>query len=252
MDARVAAIAAGAAPELVWLLEHPPLYTAGTSAQAGRPARRALPGASRAGRGGQLTYHGPGQRVGLCDARPQAARAGRAPLRRHAGGMDHPHARRLQRARRAARGPHRRLGASGPTRATASRTRSPPSASACKRWVTLHGIAINVEPDLSHFAGIVPCGVSVAALRRHQSGRSRHSGGMTDVDMALRGAFEELFGADQDQKLRTSAAPKIPRRARALLNRRRSRRADRSHRRASRRPLPARRDHVLDRISPRP
>ncbi len=110
MDERAGAIADGQAPELVWLLEHPPLYTAGTSANPMRCWRRAFR-CLRPGRGGQMTYHGPGQRVAYVMLDLKAARAGRAPLRGDAGGMDYPHPRRLQRARRAARGPHRRLGA---------------------------------------------------------------------------------------------------------------------------------------------
>ena len=97
-----------------------------------------------------MTYHGPGQRVGLCDARSQAPRAGRAPLRRHAGRMDHPHACRLQRARRAARGSHRRLG-TRPDKGEGHEDKIAAIGIRVTQWVTLHGIAINVEPDLRAF-----------------------------------------------------------------------------------------------------
>ena len=110
MDERVAAIAAGSAPEQVWLLEHPPLYTAGTSARPGDLIEARFP-VHQTGRGGQFTYHGPGQRVAYVmldlNRRKPDVRAFVATL----GGMDHPHARRLQRARRAARRSHRGLGA---------------------------------------------------------------------------------------------------------------------------------------------
>ena len=97
---------------------------------------------------------------GLCDARPEAKAARCAGLCRGPRAVDHPHACRLQRARRAARGSRRRLGQEAGQGLRASRTRSPPSACNFKRWVSLHGISINVEPDLTHFDAIVPCGVA--------------------------------------------------------------------------------------------
>ncbi len=110
MDARVADIVAGHAPELVWLLEHPPLYTAGTSAKAADVVEARFP-VHQTGRGGQLTYHGPGQRVAyvMLDLRQRGP-----DLRRYVATLEEWIIRtlcRLQRARRAARGPHRRLGA---------------------------------------------------------------------------------------------------------------------------------------------
>ena len=162
----------GARRELVWLLEHPPLYTAGTSAQAGRPRRGALSGPpDRPRRAVHLSRARPAG--GLCDARPQAPRAGRARLRRDAGGMADPHARRLQRARRAARGPRRRLGARGRTRAPGTKTRSPPSASAPQALgdAARHRAQRRSGPVafLRHRA-LRRVG---HALRRHQPGRSR-------------------------------------------------------------------------------
>ena len=160
MEARVAAIAAGDAPELVWLLEHPPLYTAGTSAQRRRPARGALSGhRGRPRRAVHLSRARPAG--GLCDARPEAPR--RPTCARFVATLEEWIIRTL--AAFNVRGERRedRIGvwvrAAGQGRRLRGqdrRDRHP----RCKRWVTLHGIALNVEPDLSHFSGIVPCGVA--------------------------------------------------------------------------------------------
>ena len=126
---------------------------------ARRRDRRALSGVrERPRRADDLSRAGPAG--GLCDARPETARPGRAPLRGHAGGMDHPHAWPPSMCAASGARTASASGCAGRTRARASRTRSPPSASACTQWVTLHGMALNVDPDLSHFSGIVPCGVS--------------------------------------------------------------------------------------------
>ncbi len=130
MEARVAAIAAGEAPELVWLLEHPPLYTSGTSGKSADLLEPRFPVfANRPRRPAHLSRPGPAR--GLCDARPEAAAAGRARLCGWPRGMDHPHACCLQRARRAARGPRRRLGQTAGQGRRASRTRSRRSACGC-------------------------------------------------------------------------------------------------------------------------
>ncbi len=188
MEARAAAIRAGEAAEQIWLLEHPPLYTAGTSARdedlldaGGFPVYRT-------GRGGQFTYHGPGQRVAyvmldlqrrkpdvrqfVCDLEEWIIlalasfnvtgerRDGRVGIWVQSGGSE---------AKIAAIGVR------------------------VRRWVTFHGIALNVDPDLSHFAGIVPCGIegygvtSLAALGLPVT--------LADVDVALREAFDEVFGS---------------------------------------------------------
>ena len=172
MRDRVAAIRAGTAGELVWLVEHPPIYTAGTSAKPAEltdPTRFPI---FEAGRGGQWTYHGPGQRmvyVMLDLTRPARRRAGqRHPLlRQRPRGVADPHPRSLQRQRRAAQGPRRHLGRRPRTGAEAKIGAIGVRVS---RWVSWHGVALNVDPDLSHFSGIVPCGVrehgvtSLAAL----------------------------------------------------------------------------------------
>ena len=190
MDARAAAIAAGSAPELVWLLEHPPLYTAGTSAKPDELIEARFP-VHQTGRGGQFTYHGPGQRVAyvMLDLKRRGP-----DVRRFVATLEEWIIRTLaalQRARRAARGPHRRLGAPARQgrrpRGQDRRDRHPRA-----QWVTLHGIALNVEPELSHFSGIVPCGVSDAALRRHQPRRSRPAG---DHGRGRHGAAARIRGA---------------------------------------------------------
>ncbi|PZQ10894.1 MAG: lipoate-protein ligase B [Ancylobacter novellus] len=191
MEARATAIADGTAGELVWLLEHPPLYTAGTSANAAdlvEPDR--LP-VFATGRGGQYTYHGPGQRIAyvMLDLKRRAPdlRAYVAALEAwliatlDRFGVDGE--RREDRVGVWVRRPERGRGAEDKIAAIGVRV---------KRWVTLHGISLNVEPDLSHYAGIVPCGVrdhgvtSLADLGRVVS--------TPEVDMALRETFEEVFG----------------------------------------------------------
>jgi len=178
MEARAAAIAAGEAGERLWLLEHPPLYTAGTSADPSEMLDARFP-IFMAGRGGRYTYHGPGQRIVYCnidlgrrgrDVRnfvhrlegwviavldDLGVKAFRAPGRIGIWTLD-PHGREAK------------IGAIGVR---------------VRRWVTLHGAAINVDPDLSHFGGIVPCGISdygVTSLAALGNGAT-----MADVDDAL-------------------------------------------------------------------
>src|SRR6202034_2971591 len=158
MEARVAAIAAGQAPELVWLLEHPPLYTSGTSGKAGDLLDARFP-VFASGRGGQLTYHGPGQRVAyvmldLKRRRPDV-RAYVASLEewiiRALGAFGVRGERREDRVGVWVTRPDKGFGFEDKIAAIGVRLR---------RWVSFHGIAINVAPDLSHFAAIVPCGVT--------------------------------------------------------------------------------------------
>ena len=192
MDARAAAIAAGEAAERVWLIEHPPLYTAGTSAKPGDLRDPRFP-VFTAGRGGQLTYHGPGQRVAyvMLDLKRRGAdvRCFVANLEewliRTLAGFDVAGERREDRVGVWVRRPDQGAGREDKIAAIGIRVR---------RWVSLHGISLNVAPDLAHFAGIVPCGVSeprygVTSLR--DLGRAATP---AQVDAALRREFEAVFG----------------------------------------------------------
>jgi lipoyl(octanoyl) transferase len=189
MEERVAAIRRGEAPELVWLLEHPPLYTAGTSARSqDLLAPRRFP-VFDAGRGGQYTYHGPGQRVAYVMLDLQRRKPD---LRRYIWQLEEWIIRALAQfnvrgERRAGRigiwvvGPG---GREAKIAALGVRVR---------RWVSYHGVAINLDPDLEHFGGIVPCGISgfgvtsLAALGLSTT--------MVELDSALMATFDEVFGA---------------------------------------------------------
>lgn len=186
MEARAAAIADGTAPELVWLIEHPPIYTAGTSAREEDLLDPRFP-VFKTGRGGQFTYHGPGQRVGyvMLNLRPRGG-----DVRRYVHDLEEWLIRALKRfdvkgERRSdrvgiwvVRGDHEdKIAAIGVR---------------VRRWVTFHGIALNVAPDLTHFDGIVPCGI-----RGHGVTSLKDLGIVVDfneVDLVLRAAFEEVFG----------------------------------------------------------
>ena len=192
MAERAAAIARGEAAELAWLVEHPPLYTAGTSARPQQLREARFP-VFATGRGGQFTYHGPGQRVGylMLDLRRRAP-----DVRRFVATIEELLIRTL-----AAFGVHgeRRDDRIGvwvprPDRGDGAEDKIAAIGVRIQRWVTSHGFALNVAPDLSHFSGIVPCGVtdprygvtSLADLGRPVS--------MTEVDRVLRTEFEALFG----------------------------------------------------------
>jgi lipoyl(octanoyl) transferase len=199
MEARVAAVRAGTAPELVWLLEHPPLYTAGTSARDEDLLQTNRFPVYRSGRGGKFTYHGPGQRVAYV----------MLDLERRGRDM-HAFVRALEdwlietlgvfgvqgerRADRVGVWVKRTDGREEKIAALGLRVR---------HWVSFHGISLNVAPDLSHYAGIVPCGVkehgvtSLAALGIAIA--------MDDIDHALRATFEARFGATSDVECPLSA-----------------------------------------------
>ncbi|MCR4281617.1 MAG: lipoyl(octanoyl) transferase LipB [Bauldia sp.] len=191
MEERVAAIHAGAAPERVWLVEHPPLYTAGTSASPGDLLDANRFPVFQSGRGGQYTYHGPGQRVAyvmldLNRRQPDvrqfvttlegwiintlAAFGIAAGRRRNCVG----------------------IWVSRPDKGEGRQDKIAAIGIRIRRWVTFHGIALNVDPNLEHFSGIVPCGV------RTQGVTSLADLGivvsMPEVDAVLRHEFEALFG----------------------------------------------------------
>ena len=190
MEERVAAIRAGAARELVWLLEHPPLYTAGTSARASdllQPSRFPV---HASGRGGQYTYHGPGQRIGYVMLDLKA----RGPdLRRYVHDLEDWLIRAL--ARFDVRG-ERRPGRIGIWVMRGAREDKIAAIGVrVRRWVSFHGVAVNRDPALEHFAGIVPCGVADRA--RYGVTSLADLGVAADpaaLDAALIAAFDEVFG----------------------------------------------------------
>ena len=193
MDKRAADIAAGHASELVWLLEHPPLYTSGTSAKPDDLIDARFP-VFATGRGGQFTYHGPGQRVVylMLDLKRR-----RPDVRAYVASLEQFTIRAL--AAFNVRGERRedRVGVwvARPEKGPSHEDKIAAIGVRLKRWVSLHGISINVEPDLSHFSGIVPCGVQDP---RHGVTSLVDLGlpvTMHDVDVALKQAFEEVFGA---------------------------------------------------------
>jgi lipoyl(octanoyl) transferase len=191
MEARAAAIAAGEADELVWLVEHPPLYTAGTSARATDLLDGRFP-VFQTGRGGQFTYHGPGQRVAyaMLDLKRR-----KPDVRAYVAGLEEWIIRTLEAFNVRAVRREDRVGVwvPRPDKGDGYEDKIAAIGVRLKRWVSLHGIAINLEPDLSHFAGIVPCGVadprygvtSLVDLGRPVT--------MHDLDVALKRAFEEVF-----------------------------------------------------------
>jgi lipoyl(octanoyl) transferase len=186
MEARAAAIADGTAPELVWLIEHPPIYTAGTSAREEDLLDPRFP-VFKTGRGGQFTYHGPGQRVGyvMLNLRPRGG-----DVRRYVHDLEEWLIRALKRfdvkgERRADRVGIWVVRGDREDKIAAIGVR-------VRRWVTFHGVALNVAPDLTHFDGIVPCGI-----RGHGVTSLKDLGivvNFNEVDLALHAAFAEVFG----------------------------------------------------------
>ena len=188
MEAQARAIAAGDASELIWLLQHPPLYSAGTSAQASDLVDPERFDVFESGRGGQYTYHGPGQRVAyvMMDLRKRGRDVSAFVRALEQWIIDT-----LAEFDVAA---ERRCGRVGVWVAHPDGREEKIAAIGIrlKKWVSFHGISINVNPDLSHFGGIVPCGISehgvtsLAALGQDIK--------MAQLDMALRRNFEKIFG----------------------------------------------------------
>ncbi len=188
MEERVEAVRAGEADELVWLLEHPPVYTAGTSASPDELLAPLRFPVHRTGRGGRYTYHGPGQRV-VYVVRDLGRRD--RDLRRHVWRLEELVIRSLA-----------DLGIEGERRdgrvgIWVARPGAPEAKIAAigvrvRHWVTFHGVAINLDPDLEHFSGIVPCGLAgftVTSIRDQGSVAS-----MGDLDAAIRRNFSSVFG----------------------------------------------------------
>ncbi|MFV0299160.1 MAG: lipoyl(octanoyl) transferase LipB [Hyphomicrobiaceae bacterium] len=191
MDARAAAISRREAAELVWLLEHPPLYTSGTSARQQdllTPDRFPV---FEAGRGGQYTYHGPGQRIAylMLDVRRRGG-----DVRRFVAALEGWLIDTL--AAFAVKGETRtdRVGVwvARPEKAKDAEDKIAAIGIRIRRWVSLHGVSLNVEPNLEHFSGIVPCGISDHGVTSLVDlGRIVT---MPEVDMALEAAFRSRFG----------------------------------------------------------
>jgi lipoyl(octanoyl) transferase len=204
MRERADAIAHGRAPELIWLLEHPPLYTAGTSSRPAELIEARFP-VHTTGRGGQFTYHGPGQRVGyvMLDLKHRAP-----DVRRFVATIEEWIIVTL--AAFNVRGERRddRIGVwvRRPDKGDGFEDKIAAIGIRVQRWVTLHGFALNIEPDLSHFSGIVPCGVADRRYGVTSFADLGLTASMPEVDSVLRAQFEPLFGATIDAK--KSAAQK--------------------------------------------
>ena len=199
MEARIAGIADGTAAELIWLLEHPPLYTAGTSARRQdllQPDRFPV---HEAGRGGQYTYHGPGQRIAyvMLDLKDRGR-----DVRAFVGMLEGWIIETL--ATFNVRGEVRpdRVGVwvRRPNRAPDAEDKIAAVGLRLRRWVSYHGLSLNVEPDLDHFSGIVPCGVSQHGVTSLAD--LGLTATMDDVDLALAATFERMIAP-----IRRVAAP---------------------------------------------
>ncbi|HCM83492.1 MAG TPA: lipoyl(octanoyl) transferase LipB [Alphaproteobacteria bacterium] len=186
MDARVSAIRAGTADELIWLLQHPSLYTAGTSAKAAHLIDAKFP-VYESGRGGQYTYHGPGQRVGyvMLDLKRRTA-----DVRKFVQDLEEWIILSLRELDVVA---ERREGRIGLWVAGENGQENKIAAIGVRvrQWVTFHGISINVHPDLSHYAGIVPCGISDHGVTSLAALGVRAS--MDDLDAALEKNWSQVF-----------------------------------------------------------
>jgi lipoyl(octanoyl) transferase len=191
MEARVAAIAAGEAPELIWLLEHPPLYTGGVSAKAEDLLDAARFPVHRTGRGGQYTYHGPGQRVAyvMLDLN-QRGRDVRALVRALEGWLIESLATfgveaGVREGRVGVWVERKGAGWSREDKIAAIGVK-------VRKWVTFHGISLNIEPELEHFGGIVPCGITEHGVTSLVDLGVLAT--MDEADAALKGAFQRRFG----------------------------------------------------------
>ena len=189
MEERVAAIGRGTALERVWLLEHPPLYTAGTSAKDQDLLEARFP-VFKTGRGGQYTYHGPGQRVAYVML--DLNRRGRPDVRRFVRDLEEWLIRALS-----------RLGVTGERRKGrvgiwvahgGHEDKIAAIGVRLKHWVSYHGISLNVSPDLSHYSGIVPCGIAGDDLGVTSLAALGIGASLFDTDIALKSAFVEIFG----------------------------------------------------------
>ena len=203
MDARAAAISAGDASELIWLIEHPPLYTAGTSGRLEHVLDPGLP-LHMTGRGGQVTYHGPGQRVAyvMLDLKRR-----RPDVRAFVAGLEEWIIRALATFNVTGERREDRVGVwvRRPDKGPGHEDKIAAIGVRLRRWVSFHGISLNVEPDLSHFDAIVPCGVTDPRYGVTSLVDLGLPVTLADVDVALRQAFEEVFGSSELRLPETTA-----------------------------------------------
>jgi lipoyl(octanoyl) transferase len=203
MESRAVAIADGRAGELVWLVEHPPLYTSGTSGKPADLLEARFP-VFATGRGGQLTYHGPGQRVAyvMLDLKTR-----RPDVRAYVAALEEWIIRTLDAFNLRGERREDRVGVwvKRPDKGQNFEDKIAAIGVRLRRWVSFHGIAINVEPDLSHFSAIVPCGVVDPRYGVTSLVDLGHLVTMADVDVALRAAFEEVFGSTEARLPDTTA-----------------------------------------------
>jgi lipoyl(octanoyl) transferase len=201
MEARAGAIAEGRAAERVWLVEHPPLYTAGTSARDEDLIDARFP-VHRTGRGGQFTYHGPGQRVAyvMLDLKRR-----RPDVRAYVGALERWLIDTLAEFGVVGETREDRVGVwvARPDKPTglggaAAEDKIAALGIRVRRWVSFHGVAVNVAPDLTHFQGIVPCGIAEAHLGVTSLRDLGSKATMAEFDTALRDAFEARFGATEE------------------------------------------------------
>lgn len=202
MESRAAAIRDGTAPEGVWLLEHPPLYTAGTSADPGELTDPDRFPVFKTGRGGRYTYHGPGQRVAyvMLDLKRRDS-----DVRAYVRDLEEWLIRTLAAFNVTGERRDGRVGIwvarGAPSNPAHREDKIAAIGVRVRRWVSFHGVSLNVEPDLSHFEGIVPCGIAEHGVTSLWD--LGNTATLYEVDSALRLAFEEVFG----RRTRTAPAP---------------------------------------------
>jgi len=191
MERRAEAIASGAASELVWLLEHPPLYSGGTSAR-GDDVRDARFPVFSSGRGGQFTYHGPGQRVAyvMLDLKRR-----KPDVRAYVASLEEWIIRALAEFNVTGERREDRVGVwvNRPDKGEGFEDKIAALGVRLKRWVSLHGVSINVEPDLTHFSGLVPCGVTDPRYGVTSLVDLGLPVTMADLDVALKRTFSDVF-----------------------------------------------------------
>jgi lipoyl(octanoyl) transferase len=191
MEERVAAIAEGRAPELVWLLEHPPLYTAGTSAEDRDLVDPDRFPVFQTGRGGQYTYHGPGQRVAyvMLDLKRRTP-----DVRAFVGDLERWLIATLAEFNVTGELREGRVGVwvKRPEKGLTAEDKIAAIGVRIRKWVTFHGVSLNVDPDLDHFSGIVPCGISQHGVTSLAD--LGITATMADVDIVLKRNFARIFG----------------------------------------------------------